>query len=329
MVNVYVGRLDSTTPTGWPEIGSGYRDRLILLGGTALETGGNDEHDHTGGASTDTVNATLNYHYSTATPYAINGSHNHPCTLSNVGGVNHVPAYKTYRLVGRSVSNWNGIVPSGSIVFRETVPANWTRESTGETHFFRISGTAGLTGGNDAPVGHGVAGTVDNCTQPNVLNGNVGTPNVATTGHNHGSFSGTIGSHAPDWAYWGCGLIKASSDQFIKKDSYLLFDGNPGAGWALEDQTGRYVKVVSSYTPTAGGTNTTYVHDHTGNTTSGEHNGSTLVTASPGTHWSIFNHTHIITVNLDSKSIAPAYVRLYLYKSLKNFGSAPQIFVFC
>lgn len=328
MVNVYV-LIDGadSPPDGWSEIDADYQDRMPLMGG-ALSTGGSDTHTHTGRATTNSVATDQNRHYAASTPYALVGAHSHGATLTSIGSPNHLPPYKNFRVFYRSVTGWDGKVPSGAIVFNPSVPGGWARLDASDSYFVRISATAGGTGGSATPGGHTVAGAVSALAQSNVYNG-VSTGPVATTTHNHGSYSDTTDAHSdPDWKYWAAGLVKAAAEIFLAAGCYLLFDGDPGAKWELVSNSDRYLRHNGPSPDVAtGGANTTYTHGHSKDITSGAASALTTVNNTPNTFATVGAHTHTITVTLDNAAAQPAYVKFFLYKLISNFGGGigPQL----
>ncbi len=334
MVNVYVFRNDATTPPDWTEIAAEKRDRLILGGGTPLSTGGADSHGHTlTNFGVSTLANDTQWGWSTTgenVPYG-SSSHNHDVDTSSVDLGNNLPPYKNLRLVYRSVTGWSGKIPAGSIVFREEVPANYTRVDPSETYFIRIAATAGGTGGSNDH-NHLCYVSLANWTAPTVRLPSTASPqkSVTISPHGHGSAGGYSDSAAFDYKYWGCGLISADNEQPVKANSYLLFDGTPDAGtWETIDFSGRYLLCKGDYTIGTGGTNTTLTHTHNLSMTSAGSNACRHdvrdVTSAVGYSCS---HTHTITAMLDSQEIQPSYVNLILARAKVDLGSVTRaIFV--
>ncbi len=325
MVNVYVFRDDATTPTGWSEIAAGYRDRLILLSGTVLETGGTTSHSHTVAVSAIAQSSLYSgsSYGAYGSPWRSAKTHQHV----NAGTVNcssygHMPAYKAFRVVYRSTTDWDGSIPSGSILFRESVPAGWARTCDGESYFLLTSATAGSyatwTGHN-----HSLSGQTnnDNGTAQYTSEANQRIPD----GNHYHTFTGQLANDYHDYKYWSCGLIKASSDVFIQRDSYALFDGDPGTNWEAVSADGNYLRISSTNSIVIGGSYTAWTHNHGGSAqiTSNQPNtgGCHNISSTSGTLWNACAHTHVVTITVQNQTVQPSYVRLLLYKSLTDFGN--------
>ncbi len=325
MVNVYVFRDDATTPTGWSEIAAGYRDRLVLLGGTVLETGGTTSHSHTVAVSAIAQSSLYSgsSYGAYGSPWRSAKTHQHV----NAGTVNcssygHMPAYKAFRVVYRSTTDWDGSIPSGSILFRESVPAGWSRTCDGESYFLLTSATAGSyatwTGHN-----HSLSGQTnnDNGTAQYTSETNQRIPD----GNHYHTFAGQLANDYHDYKYWSCGLIKASSDVFIQRDSYALFDGDPGTNWEAVSADGNYLRISSTNSVAIGGSYTSWTHNHGGSAqiTSNQPNtgGCHNISSTSGTLWNACAHTHVVTITVQNQTVQPSYVRLLLYKSLTDFGN--------
>ncbi len=327
MVNVYVFRSDGTTPSGWSEIATGYRERLPLLGGTPLTTGGTDSHSHAlTGTSVSSVCDSATFGWtSTANDIWLNqGSqlcHTHTVSTSSVGLESNLPPYKNFRLVYRSVDGWDGTLPAGSIVFREAVPAsNYSRVDSGQTYFIRISATAGGTGGADNH-NHLCSVTLANANAPAARLIWNSSPLVSAIKSTHGHNSNSASSSSTDfnYKYWGGGLISATSDTKVVQDSYLLFDGTPDSGqWEVVSADGCYLKALGTYTVSTGGVNTTLTHGHTLSMASSSANNCNNTKSS--IYRSIAcSHTHTITSTLDNQTIQPSYVRFILARAKVDF----------
>lgn len=329
MVNVYF-LIDSADPVppGWSEIDTGYKNRLILAGGS-LSTGGSDTHNHPGsGTSSDYTGSMQGT--SGSGPYARKGdiAHNHPLTVTNVAYVNHLPPYKEFRVIYRNIIGWGGNAPRGAILFSENVPSGWSRVDATSNYFIRIAATAGGTGGSNTPVGHNTTYKLENYTGTTVR---FAAGEFQCSPATHGHFPTGMGSatnHSnPNWKYWSAGLLKAIINAWIRKDFYCLFDGDPGAGWELvADQDGRYLKHNgSSPAPSTGGANTVYNHSHALNGISGNADAAVVVNETGSNYYMDFTaHTHFAQITLSAAAIQPSYVKLYVYKAVTDFGKGTQ-----
>ncbi len=330
MVNVYVFRSDSSTPSGWSEIGSGYRDRLCLCNG-ALETGGADNHNHgisgwgcTGSDNNRTDAGGINTQIAAASHTHVQGA------APIIGTASHLPPYKNFRLVYRSTIGWNGLVPSGAIVFRENVPTfGGSRTESGSSSFIRISGTAGGTGGSSSPHNHSVSGTTGPNSQS--MSKSIGTPDDVCWGklsHTH-DYSGTSeNASAPDYYYWACGLIQASANTFIQANSYLLFDGTPDSKWEVTTAANNhYLRISSTNSIITGGSYLAYNHTHTFSFYSYMNAWDYIVDGSGNASDGRHGHTISFTLAGDA-NLYPSFVKLTLARALYNFGGlSAQIFM--
>jgi hypothetical protein len=335
MVNVFVFTDSATTSAGWLEVAAGYRERMVLGGGTALETGGADVHTHSGNVSVNSANTDVKpegyYAGPTVAMYNSATSHTHSGSVYRVDNcTTHLPPYKTFRMLYRSTTGWTGDLPSSAIAFCESVPATFARFDSGSSYYIRISATAGSTGGatthyHYCEVSFGNWSSGSN-TQP------AGTDfGVVYPTHAHYAVGINSGAATHDYAYWACGLVKSSTATRVKKDCILLFDGDPGAGWSSVTATNRFLRVSATNSITTGGTYLTHSHTHSLSGNSGTAN--SCYTARSTTYnlygWSC-GHTHSFSGSLNSGDALPTYVRLLLYRATKNFGgTSPKIFVFC
>ncbi len=336
MVNVYIFRDDSSTPAGWTEIASGYRERLCLCNG-ALETGGSYTHDHSisnwncsddSGTFTNIFGAGSN-----ACAYA----HNHTSGSPIVSSEYHLPSAKCFRLVYRSTSGWNGTVPSGSIVFNESVPSGWSRTENGSSKFIWISATAGGYGGSDSHA-HTVSGTTSPSSYCVDLYRWDQTyyPYASKCSHTH-TYSGTSNTSAhTGYYYWACGLVKASSDTYVKVNCYLLFDAAPNSLWeVVTGANNRYLRISSTNSITTGGSYLSLVHDHTMgtiNVSTYDCSGDFEPDWGNNNTYTVGSHTHAISFALASATATPAYVKLTLARAKYDFPvpvsvSGSQIFM--
>ncbi len=333
MVNVYVFRNDATTPDGWTEIAAEKRDRLILGGGTPLSTGGADAHGHSMiNISVSSVSTSAIYVFSSTGGGVVYSaeSHNHLPSSNSVDNSNNLPPYKNYRLVYRSMVDWNGKIPAGSIMFREELPANFTRIDSGSSYFIRISGTAGGTGGNTGH-DHTCYVALDTYTAATQRVPQTSAPTVSGVKYTHGhnSAGGTSSSVNFDYKFWSCGLISADSEQTVKANSYLLFDDTPdGAQWVTVDISGRYLAISSTNSVATGGSNTTLLHTHSLSMDSNTANNCQNIRSSTSSSTYYCSHVHTITATLGEQNIQPPYVNLILARARIDLGSvARAIFV--
>jgi hypothetical protein len=325
MVNVYVFRADATTPEGWTEIAAGYRNRLILSGGTMLETGGADTHNHT--VSISSVSSVSDYNFAMwydSSQHHVNqygGSHTHSATSSGSNPDNSLPSYKNFRVVYRSTTGWNGTLPAGSIVFRENVPDGYSRVDAGQSYFIRTASATGGTGGADTH-SHWVYSALAAFSVTSVkCRSNYSTGQYATPcTHTHASAGAAASSDTFNYKYWGCGLVSADGNTIVRADSYLLFDDTPDTNyWEVVSADGCYLKALGTYTPATGGTNTIRSHTHSFSFNS-QSSSSPQNTGYASSYPSFYaSHTHTITGSLNSANCQPSYVRLIVARAKIDF----------
>lgn len=311
MVNVYVFS-ESSSLTNWTEIAAGYQNKLVLLGGTALETGGADTHTHTGSVSSVSSVSASNIGGS-GLYVLVDSSHTHSGSVNSVGNSSNLPYYRTIRLFYRSVTGWDGKVPAGAIIMRSLAPSNWSLYTC--TEFVMAAAGYGTTGGGTHL--HAVSGALANYSGSGR---NSGVAHNSFTNKIHGhSFSGTI-SASYDYYYAAIQFIKADQEGFVPLSSYLLFDGDPGPKWAaVTAYDGRYLRFGTGDWST-GGSYISTAHTHTGSITS---NGSNACTSYANGSYADYlcSHTHNVTVSLESGTAQPPYVRLLLYQLTTDFSS--------
>lgn len=337
MVNVYFFYDQAGTPANFSEIASGYQNRLILLGGTPLETGGADNHNHpvamNNGSAATANSATTAWENSTDTDCLYTSTaHHHVAGSVSIDTKNHLPPYKNFRLLYRSMTGWNKKLPTGAIVFNASVPTGWSRTESGGSTFLRTASSYGGTGGATQH-DHYLSGTTGDRTETDASRADhdsYGGAIVSRRVHTH-NVSGTLTATSHDYYYWSCGLIKASAESYVKKDSYLLFDGDPGAGWQLIDATNRYLKISSTNSVATGGSYTSLIHSHSGSwsfTSSGSNN--TRTAYAMNTSYAGPGHNHTVTGTVTEQTVTPTYVRLLLYKATRDMGNkACATFVIC
>jgi hypothetical protein len=321
MVNVY-GFWDSASspPSGFFEIAAGYQNRLILLGGTMLETGGSDTHNNhsfaNGSVGNSGSSGVADYYSYEGFWLQVYSSHTHTFANPTQSAASHLPPYKNFRLIYRSIAGWSFSVPAGIICFSETVPAGFARTESGGSGFLRIASAYGGTGGG----GHSHTGTGTTGNQPsNTGHAQWGetVQGYAILANHHHTWSYTSTTATPDYYYWSCGLIKASSDGLVPRDSYWLFDGDPGVLWTKVSADGYYLKISSTNAIIAGGAYTSWNHGHTFSGSSDNNDQEQGYDAAVGNfNIMLSRHTHVISFTLSNLTVTPSYVRLNLYKFL-------------
>lgn len=321
MVNVYLFRTDTSTPADWSDVSSTYANRLILGNGTALETGGAATHNNhsLSGWSCSTVNAVYR---DAADAVWIATTHNHASGTCSFGNGNHLPPYKTFRLVRRDLTGWNGKLPSGSVAFCETVPpTGYERIENGSSNFIMISGTAGSTGGALTHY-HTYSGTTGGGSAGYNIN-TFTSYYGANSSHTH-TYSGNSGTANNNPYFWSCGLIRSTSEIGIKTDMILLFDGTPSStDWdVISGADNRYLKISSTNSIATGGAATDHTHPASGTTS--DASAFTRVSIGSGTVRGIGNHSHTYSFTLSSVAPVPTYVRLILGKAKRNLGGGPR-----
>lgn len=326
MVNVYVFRMDGTTPSGWYEVVAGYQNRLILLGGTILETGGNDWHNYHGTSGVSIVSGGSSsvsiQNSSPGTSFSAWSAHSHGIASCSVSNETHLPPYKNYRLVYRDITGWNGKVPSGTILLAVSGFTGWTELGNDESHFVRIASSAGGMGGQ-ASHGHSGSGQTAAYSATNHTQGYAqASPNVqgARPDHYH-TFSYSAGAVNHDYNYFSTGLISANGDNTaIRAGMYAFFDGDPGARWSRTGFDHRFFKKASSLTGSVawGGSFTVMGHTHGINTST---DGTTICwTWRPYNYWGCMAcHTHTLNGSLDYLEVVPSYIRLDIYQCVSDF----------
>lgn len=317
MVDVY-GLWDSASAPPWSEVAAGLQNRLILLGGTQLETGGTDTHSTHAFSSTSVGNGGTSTtvdnfeHVNSAENQYI--SHTHGWVAPTQSAGNHLPAYKNFRLIHTAYASWNKVVPTGVIGFCETVPTGYARAESGESSFIRISTSYGGTGGGAHS--HTGSGTLNDMSgSTTMVNYSAGGTYSITATHTH-SWSYTSSTATPNYYFWSCGLIKASTGVVLATNTIWLFDGDPGSGWDAVSATGYYLKISSTNSIATGGAYTSWSQSHTISATSGT-NTSALVCDPPYDYVATViadGHTHAISATMSALSVTPSYVRLSLYK---------------
>lgn len=326
MVNVFVFRDDSSTPAGWAEISSGYQERLCLCNGGGMETGGSYAHTHS--TSNLSCSTAAGWIYSDYAAHLAAKGHNHPIGSITVSSEYHLPALKKFRLVYRGITGWNGAVPSGSIVFNEGIPTGWSRTESGSSYFLYIAASAGGTGGSTSH-SHTASGTTGAPSATDWADN--GGANSPSPNHTH-TFSGTSNPTTHDYYYWACGLIKASSDSFVKVNSYLLFDGTPSSAWEIVTAANnRYLRISATDNVTTGGSYLSSTHSHSFSATTS--NNSSMVqnlSMYPDVLFPTPDHNHTVSFSLASVTVQPAYVKFNLARAKINFGpsiAGNQIFL--
>lgn len=322
MVNVYLFS-EEGPPTNWTEIGSSYRDRLIKIGDTALRTGGAETHTHTTGSISNISNTSSNTLADDGgrTPEAAyESSHEHSSgSISSYGPSSNNPSYKTLRCHYRSITGWNWKVPAGLIAFCESEPLGWVRFWDGGDKFIRISSTANTEGGGESH-SHTISGYFSKALLLDVT-WSSGSVRYAQSEHRH-SFEVNVTGSAYNYSYWACGLVKADFETPIKKDMYVLFDGDPGYGWEDAGASGKYLRVSSTNSITTGGSYLSLDHTHSkSNAVSGGADETCGPGSGSGSNSSYTsNHTHTFTISLNSATAEPSWVELLLYKATRNMG---------
>ena len=325
MVNVYIFYVDSSTPSGFTEIGETYQNRLIKLGGTALQTGGSSTHDHSGSVSSISTYSADSAHkgVSSGEEVLASASHTHPSgTVNSVSGVSNYPAYTKIRMIYRNVSGWNGVVPAGGVICKEGSASGWS--DLGYTGFVNITNTYGTSVSQESH-SHSVSASLNALSASGGLTSKSGSA-YAYRLHGHSSSSTTLSSDVTyDYYYAAIRFIKASTyARYVMKDGICLFDGNPGDHWTLVDSyNDRFLKFGSGSWET-GGSYSSYSHSHSGSATSGGSNTNYQIEISGGTGYYIFpaSHTHTFNISLNSTDAEPPWFRLIPYKSDLDFASS-------
>jgi len=330
MVNVYIFYVDSSTPSGFTEIGETYQNRLIKLGGTALQTGGSSTHDHSGSVSSISTysadSAKMGY-WDERYEVLTSASHTHPSgTVNSVSGVSNYPAYTKIRMIYRNVSGWNGVVPAGGVICKEGSASGWS--DLGYTGFVNITNTYGTSVSQESH-SHSVSASL------NALSASSGSTSESGSAyayrlHGHSSSSTTLSSDVTyDYYYAAIRFIKASTyARYVMKDGICLFDGNPGDHWTLVDSyNDRFLKFGSGSWET-GGSYSSYSHSHSGSATSGGSNTNYQIASGGTKSYYIFSasHTHTFNISLNSTDAEPPWFRLIPYRSNVGFPikSSPQ-----
>ncbi len=310
-----------SAPTGWTEIDAAYQNKMILLGATALDTGGSDTaHTHTFASySAGSTAPNIKLETGGGQPYCQTHSHNISSSPTEGTG-SHVPAYKNFRCIYRSTTGWTGSIPSGAITMCDTVPTGWARHDDGSSYFIRIAASAGGTNGSASHT-HSVVGSTDgpssSSTYPSTYVTNL---NTALNTHTH-SFSGSTASTTNDYYYAGAGMVKASADTMVVTGIYALFDGTPDAHWDAVSATGYYMRCASGNTYASGGSYTSQSHSHSYSFASGASSSNAL-------YWNVgtsaldaagSTHAHTVSGNTNTANVQPAYVKLLLYKANSSY----------
>jgi len=329
MTNVYFLLDTADSITNWSEIAAGYRNRLLLLGGTALETGGADSHTHTV-AITGVGSYTTPQLTSYMSGYAADSGspHNHGGGGSGSttdGG--SLPPYKDFRLLYRSVTGWNGAIPAHAIGFNygDSTPTNWSSYDSAQTYFIRISATAGGTGGATS---HSHTINVQTYTHSGgtTSRGNTSANTWFGINHYHGASVGSS-SQSHDYYYQNAKMIHCDMDTSVVPGIILLFDGDPGAthwtAWGSDHHLLRCGNDLNT-----GGSHGLMTHNHGGG---GSVTSGTCTNATYLRGWSTYSniwcgHTHSISFSIANDNSFPAYVRLLAYRCTASY-SAGRTFV--
>jgi hypothetical protein len=330
VANVYVLRDDSETPSGWTEIGASYRDKLIKGNGTPLATGGTDTHQHTTLDSWSCGYAGVSgseTHSGSAFSRADGGRiHTHgygtlSCTLEN-----HIPPYKNFRLLYRSLTGWNYTVPSGSILFKASTHSKYDRYDNGQSYFIRIASTAGGTGGatSHTHVASGNTGSQDPNYACGVVDGVAIT--LASSTHTH-SYSFTSSSSTISFSSWACGLVKSNVLTTVVKDLYMFFDDTPTSMFeVVSGADDMFLKVSADNSVTIESHSSAHTHTCSGNTGYPNETGNPDDTYT-GYYATVYAHVHSVSFTLHTVTPEPSYVRLKLAKVLVDIVNSVIITV--
>lgn len=320
MVNVYMFRSDSTTPTGWTDNSATYEGKYpIIVSSGALETGGSNTHTHTvTGAGTSVPNPnTTSRTQATVSSNCVEGT-NHTHTASvTLSTVNHEPTSKTVRIVSRNITGWS-IVPNGNICFVDSLSGGTYTMYGSSDCYIKISTTPGTSITDSGSHSHTSNGTTGNSTSGSTCSKALSNGPSAT--HNHTWNGSTGATNSPDWACYKGYMEQANIDTVPLVGQKYLFDGDPGIGWSNADidvnTNGRYLFRIVSGNASNSGTNITLSHNHTLSiTTSGESatalNQGIITGKNPAT-----SHVHSIIGTVASPNLTLAYVKFLMYKYL-------------
>jgi len=208
----------STVPTGFNEIQSTYKDRLIKLGGTALSTGGSVTHNHTGSISSiSSVASDYTTTGITDLDLLVGSSHSHNSgTVGTVSGVSTYPIYTQIRMIYRNVSGWNGLVPTNGAICKETLASGWS--TLNYTDFVVVASASGTNYPQDAH-SHNVNVTLGTPSISTGVAGNTGTT-YSHRSHGH-NLSSTALSVVATYDYYYAAIrfiYTPNSDQYVMKD---------------------------------------------------------------------------------------------------------------
>jgi len=310
MVNIYfLYCSNDSVPTGWTEISSSYQNRLIKIAQSSLlTTAGTDTHTHTittkctlasGGQGTGATTG------STEGAYPVNAhAHDADAYTHSIGTGDSLPSRKTYRMIYKDASTFNGSLPAGVACIRGDLPAaNWAWDETTDDCYIMLAssyGTKTITSGHTHVYTGGWSATVP--TTAYRTSG--GTPTISICpygGHSHGTSSVRLNfdmnsSNQDTYKYWGGGVCKTTAAvTTLPAGSYCFFDGTPPTGWTTisSSYNGYFVKNLTAHSISTGGNDAT--HTHTVGNSVNNASASTTIKGGGSSTIVLSNHTHATT----------------------------------
>ena len=315
MVNIYLWYVSSASvPSGWTEISSTYRDRLVCVTGS-LTTGGASTHSHSLGSwSVGTSSTSGSITSSFGSNVACNQSHNHSVTSVSVGSASSFPTCKAYRLIYKNYNNFNGMLPANMAVTKTSSPGTgWSEVDSGQSYYLRVgdSGDVGSTyGGSHYHTVTVALSSKANSSNPSASGG--GTFASMTHGHSSVTVNCSVYNSYDFKRVGATKLYKTTTTVYtLPAGCYAYFDNTVPAGWTEISATSHfhYKSTSSSFTSSTGSQTLAASHYHT---ISG-YSGYPTPTLSCGTGSEGANpqlHTHYLSVTSASANMAPPYVRL-------------------
>lgn len=316
MVNIFFWYVSSASvPSGWTEISSTYRDRLVCVTGS-LTTGGVSTHSHSLGSWTVGTNKTEScIQSSVGYTTTVRQSHNHSVSSSSVAEASSFPSAKAYRLIYKNYNDFVGLLPADVAVTKTSTPgASWTEVDNGLSYFFYIGDAedVGAVYGSNEHY-HNVSVALSSGTY-NVYQRPSGSTPYGDYQHGHNSIdiaSSVFNNY--DFKHVGATkLWKTTGTTYtLPAGCYAYFDDTVPSGWTEITDTNsfHYKSTGTTFISASGNNELACAHSHT---LSGDSNipslnvgsGTGSGTANPS------NHVHTLSVDLGSSSMAPPYTRL-------------------
>ena len=317
MVNILFWYVSSASvPSGWTEISSTYRDRLVCVSGTPLSTGGVSTHTHTLGTWTVGTASTSGVITTTAGVYAAcNQSHTHSVSSSSVTAASSFPTAKAYRLIYKNYTNFTGLLEANIAVTKTSTPGTgWTEVDNGSSYYHYIGDSAdvGMTyGGSHYHPVNVTLGSIACSSNPSGTGSRV----FSHASHGHVDKQLSSGSaSAYDFKRVGSTkLWKTTTTVYsLPANCYAYFDGTLPSGWteitAATDHL-HYKSTGTSFSSTAGSMALVYSHTHSISSQASGAPSATVSCATGSEAANAQNHTHALSVTLNSGDMAPPYVR--------------------